>query len=227
MAHKLAGSKVKWFTDNQNVARIVLVGSRVAELQVIAERIYNVMLTYQISIEPEWIPREENELADYFSRVIDYDDWALNPVVFREIDAIWGPHTVDRFASSHNAQLPRFNSRFWCPGTEAMDAFTVDWKGECNWLCPPIYLIPQVLRHAKNCGCVGTLVVPVWKSAAYWPMLCPDGTYWAEFVTGVSQLPQTPEVFLPGLRGASLFKGCPNTPVVVLRLRFSDHMVKP
>ena len=33
-----------------------------------------------------------------FSRIVDFDDWMLNPVVFRELDSQWGPHIVDRFA---------------------------------------------------------------------------------------------------------------------------------
>jgi len=28
-----------------------------------------------IRIEPEWIPREQNELADFYSLIVDYDDW--------------------------------------------------------------------------------------------------------------------------------------------------------
>ena len=42
------------------------------------------------------------------------------------------PHAMDRFANHENTQLPRFNSRFWCPGTEAVDAFSVSWAGENN-----------------------------------------------------------------------------------------------
>ena len=74
---------------------------------------------------------------------------------------------MDRFANAVNAQLPRFNSRCWVVGTEAVDAFTVNWQGDNNWLCPPVYLIPRVLRHAQKCACVGTLVVPFWKSAVF------------------------------------------------------------
>ena len=77
-----------------------------------------------IHIEPEWIPREQNQLADYYSRIIDHDDWMLNPAVFGWLDSLWGPHTIDRFANSVNAQVVRYNSRFWIPGSEAMDAFT-------------------------------------------------------------------------------------------------------
>ena len=97
-----ANHRVRWFTDNQNVAHIISVGSRIPELQVLAVKIFYLVLQYQISIEPEWIPRECNELADYVSRIVDYDDWMFNPEVFETLDVMWGPHTVDRFAYSAN-----------------------------------------------------------------------------------------------------------------------------
>ena len=33
-------------------------------------------------------------------------------------------------------------------GTEAIDAFAVDWSGKNNWLCPPVHLVCKVLQHA-------------------------------------------------------------------------------
>ena len=119
----LRDNRVKWFTDNQNVVHIISVGSRVEELQALALRIFEVMFNFNICIEPEWVPRESNVVADALSRVIDYDDWSINPQVFYWLDLLWGPHSVDRFTSDYNAQLPRFNSRFWIWGTEAVDAF--------------------------------------------------------------------------------------------------------
>ena len=169
LSTKLTNSRVKWFTDNQNVARIVQVGSRVKELQVLSADLFKLALSYEILLEPEWNPRSENELADYVSRIVDFDDWMINPKWFRLIESKWGVHTIDRFASSHNTQVAQFNSRFWDFGSEAVDAFTVDWKGENNWLCPPAYLVPRVIRHAQNCASEGTLVVPYWRSAAFWP----------------------------------------------------------
>ena len=139
-----------------------------------------------IRLEPEWIPRERNELADYISCIIDHDDWFLDPAVYAALDGLWSPHTVDRFSSHYNAQVHvhHFNSRFACPGTEAIDAFTVHWDGENNWWCPPPILVPRMLRHAKLCGAFGTLVVPCWESAPYWPLLCPNGNNLAPFVKG-------------------------------------------
>ena len=138
-----------------------------------------------------------------------------------KIDAQWGPHTADRFASYVNKQLPRFNSRSWNPGTEAVDLFTVNWHGENNWWCPPILLIPRVIRHAQVCGAQGTLVVPSWPSAAFWPMVCPADNQFAEFVAEVKQLPRKEGLFLPGLSGSVLFGGgVPNTTVFALRCDF-------
>ena len=40
--------------------------------------------------------------------------------MFKQLDQLWGPYSIDRFASSYNAKLSRFNSRFLQPGTEAV-----------------------------------------------------------------------------------------------------------
>ena len=142
VATKLGNGRLRWFTDNQNIVRILTVGSGKGYLQAEAMRIFKLCICHHIHLEPEWIPREENELADYLSRIVELDDWLLNPMVFLMLDNVWGPHTVDRFASHFNTQLTCFNSRFACSQTEAVDAFTVDWSGENNWLCPPPGLIP-------------------------------------------------------------------------------------
>ena len=125
MAAKLHDSHVRWYTDNQNVVRILQVGSGKEHLQIkVALEVFSLSMNNHIHLEPEWIPRELNERADYLSRILDYDDWKLNPAVFSVLQQVWGPHTVDRFASCNNTQLPRFNSRHCSPGTEAIDAFT-------------------------------------------------------------------------------------------------------
>ena len=72
-------------------------------------------------------------MADYISRIVDHDDWSLDPIMFKALDELWGPHTVDRFATHYHSQLERFNSRYACPGSEAVDSFTTDWGGENNW----------------------------------------------------------------------------------------------
>ena len=220
ICHKLQNHRVRWFTDNQNVVRIVLYGSRKVVLQEEALAIFATCVNYHIRLDPEWIPREENEFADYLSKSVDCDDWMLNPEVFQELDARWGPHTVDRFADVYNCQLERFNSRYWNPGTEVVDTFTCNWNGENNWWCPPVYIIPRLLKHAEATKAEGTLVVPQWVSAPFWPLLFPDGQQAAEFVKQVVELPNRDDLFLPSQSGLNIFKGPPNTPVLALRLRF-------
>ena len=86
------------------------------------------------------------------------------------------------FADAYNHQIDRIHSRFWCPGTLAVDTFTVNWEDEICWLVPPLYLVTRALKHAEHCKAKGTLVVPLWKSAVFWPVVCPDGVHLAPFV---------------------------------------------
>ena len=115
-----------------------------------------------------------------------------------------GSNTIDRFASVHNARLEWFNSRYCAPASEAIDVFTCDWGGENNWWFPPICLVPRVIRHAQNTKAFGTLVVPQWLSALFWPILFPNG--WDLNVDWV-ELPTGTVLILPGRAGANLFQG--------------------
>ena len=143
--------------------------------------IYFVLLSYvaqlkhkrvnNIVLEAQWIPRSLNERADLLSRFVDKDDWSINPAVFRVIEAKWGPRTIDRFASHYNAQVPRFNSKFASPGCSGVDALSQDWRNENNWVCPPVSAIVPSVRALSSCSGYGTLIIPQWPSAYFWPFL--------------------------------------------------------
>ena len=70
------------FTDNQNVVRIIQHGSSKPALQAEALGIFSICVNNHVRIELEWISREQDELTDYYSRLVDHDDWMLNPAVF-------------------------------------------------------------------------------------------------------------------------------------------------
>jgi len=225
---KLQNCRVRWFTDNQNVARILQVGSKTHVLQKEALLVFSLCVAHNVAIEPEWTPRSENQLADFISHIQDWDDWQLNPNVFNWLNFQWGPCSVDRFASYYNTQLPRFNSRYCNPGSEAIDAFTCDWSGEMNWWCPPIYLVPRMLRHAENCKCKGILVVPHWPSAPFWPLICPSGKSFASFVWDWCDLPLSEHLFLCGRGGLGFFDGSmPNSRILALLLDFGVAINTP
>lgn len=145
--HSLAGKCVKWFTDSQNCMRIIQAGSMNFDLQKLAFSIFEICLKNNISLELDWIPREQNEKADFLSKLVDYDDWGISVEFFDFMNNLWGPHTIDRFASFYNCKLNRFNSKYWCPSAEAVDAFTQNWIGENNWLVPPVSLIIRTIKH--------------------------------------------------------------------------------
>ena len=184
-------------SDNQAAVHIIQVGSRKPHLQREAMRIHQNCMQLGIRLSAEWVPREENELADYYSKLVDTDDWQLNPSIFEAIDQLWGPHTLDCFASLRTRQLERFCSRWWNPECYAIDAFTVDWSKERVWLVPPFYLISRVLSMLTECRSHGTLVIPRWVSAEWWPKLH-GGTGWRWFVKSVVSVPYGKDSFLAG-----------------------------
>jgi hypothetical protein len=52
---------IEFYTDNQNAAGIVLKGSKIYELQMIALSIFNTCMSNEIDIHTVWIPRIENQ----------------------------------------------------------------------------------------------------------------------------------------------------------------------
>ena len=93
---------------------------------------------------------------------------------FLFINSIWGPHSTDRFASPQNNKIPVFNSRFGCNYSAGIDAFCQDWSADYNYFCPPVSLIPQVIKRMASFKAVGTLLVPKWPASSFWPFICPD-----------------------------------------------------
>ena len=125
--------------------------------------LFSLCIEKGISIDIQWIPRSENEKADYISRIDDVEDLGVTTQFFLLLDSMWGPHTMDRFASVLNTKLHRFNSLFWQPGSEAVDALPQIWTFENNWLVTPINLVITATKHPIACRAKGTLAVPKWK----------------------------------------------------------------
>ena len=81
----------------------------------------------------------------------DTDNWSIDNESFNIINNKYGPFSVDRFANNLNKKVNKFNSKYFCPGTSHVNAFTDDWCRDHNWLCPPISCIGSVLRHLILC----------------------------------------------------------------------------
>lgn len=179
----------------------------VQNLQNMALKVFPFVSQRWIQLDISWLPRQQNAKADFLSKIIDCDDYSVHDELFAQLDEFWGLQTVDRFAHCYNAKLPRFNSRFLQPRTEAYDPFTQDWSSENNWLVPPITFVSvgNVLAHMKSCSAHGTLVVPMRKSEYFWPLLCTDGVHLNSFIADWMYLPSRPDKFVKGRAKNSLF----------------------
>lgn len=179
----MGGNKIKWITDSKNVVSIVQVGSTKPYLQDISIQIDQLCSINDIELLPVWMPRKNIQHADFLSRCSDSDDWGISAYIFDDFNKVWGPYSIDCFATDYNAKCNRFYSRWWCPRTLGIDAFKFSWSRENCWLVPPPRLICKVIHKLKADKTSGTLVVPEWKSAPFWPLLHSNDSY-SKYVKG-------------------------------------------
>ena len=141
----LSNESVRVYVDNFAASRILTVGSARSHLQEIALSIFQISLSYNIKLIATWVPRELNIIADHYSKLRDTDVWSIDDASFQSIDTRFRHFTIDRFADNLNTKLPRFNSKYFCPDTSGVDAFTENWAHENNWACPPLPRQPHRL----------------------------------------------------------------------------------
>lgn len=157
-----------------------------------------------------WAPGVTMTVADSLSRHFASAEWMLNPAVFRAIDRRWGPHTVDRFATSLNRQLRRFNSALHDPETEAVDAMAQDWSRDNNWVNPPFAMIGRVVDKILAERARATLVVPMWPTSPWWARTMAAASAWR-------RLPSSEDTFLLGSAGGAQ-RTAPPWPVFAVRI---------
>ena len=201
----LRGHHVRLLIDNGTAAYALNKGgSRSdAELTALAREVWHKCISLRVSLSAIHVRGRvaDGGLADDLSRRLpcDREDWALAPDLFARLEARWGPHDVDRFASAGNAKLPRYDSLFSDPNAEAIDAFSVPWHGQNNYVNSPFALISRALQHALSERANCTFVVPAWTAQPWWPTLCQLARDWLE-------LPRRLDTFIPG-RVAQFYVG--------------------
>ena len=169
----VAGKTITLHTDNMNAAIIGTSGSNKPRLNSYAVLIANICTTNNINLHIVWIPRDINNIADFLSKTIDYEDYQITNLFYNSICTDFGcTPTVDLFANNNNAKAKKIFSLTYCPGTMGVDAFNYDWgKNGLNWIFPAPRLILRVLRHLQLTGAEGLLLVPQWKTSYFYPIL--------------------------------------------------------
>ena len=78
-------------------------------------------------------------------------------------------------------RLNDFFPHFWNPGCAGVDAFFQQRTGENCLVVPPVNIITQVLSYMVSQKYKGTLIVPSWPSAVFWPIL------WQRYETNIQE----------------------------------------
>lgn len=172
-ASRLSGLTVQILTDNISaMAYINHQGGPSPRLSELAVAIWAEAIEHGITLRCAHIAGKLNSAADSLSRTPDKHNWMLHPRVFRYLDTLFGKHTVDRFANCVNTQLPRFNSRYWEPLSEGVDALAQDnWGSENNYVNAPFCLIPRVLDIVQVQQAYATIIAPIWKAQPWFKRL--------------------------------------------------------
>ncbi len=131
------------------------------------------LLAHEIEcfIDPVHLLREDPRirLVDEASKTKDTDNWSIDHATFTEFDADFH-FEVNLFADKFNKKVGR--SLFYDPAAWAVDAFSIRWNLMC-WVCPPISLLPRVIRRIRHSECQGLLLVPNWPASDYYPYFFP------------------------------------------------------
>lgn len=170
---EIANKTIQVLSDNiSTVAYLNHMGGPNHELSQVAETIWTEAVQNNVKLVCRHIPGAQNVTSDGLSRLDDKFEWKLHPEVFKTIDNMWGPHTVDRFASLQTAHLPRFNSRFHHPLSEGIDALAQqNWHTENNSVNPPFRLMPQVMEIIRTSRAIATVIAPLWRAQPWFQQL--------------------------------------------------------
>jgi hypothetical protein len=154
-------------------------GSNTPRIQELVISIDDCCIEANVDRRTFWVPRTLNVIADYMSKLGTGDvfSFTVQPWVREMLDSSFGTHTIDRFASYNNVQVspPRYNSKFFEQHAEWLNAFSCHWtwgpsqQRENNWIHPPYQLAGRALHHLQICQAQGTIILPRWELAPWWP----------------------------------------------------------
>ena len=170
----LRGKAVRWVSDSKSAVTILTVGSMKSRCHAIAVQIWRLAHSFDINLSSAWQPRDSPEIqvCDEISKSFDSSDYKLSSADFEFLQRKFGPFCLDLFASPSSYLFKPFCARYLCKDAVAVDAFSVDWGHLSNgFFHPPVGVVTKVLKQAQSTRAKGVLIVPVWTSADYWPVI--------------------------------------------------------
>ena len=159
---------------SDNVTSVAYVNKFGGTSRRMSELMTTIFVTTQelgISLSAKYLKGKINIFADGLSRILSPYEWQLHPQVFVMLDRMWGPHTIDRFASEMTSQLVRYNSLYSDPNTEAVDALAQKWTMENNFINAPFWMLNKVINKVIQDQAVATVIAPRWPAQIWYAKL--------------------------------------------------------
>ena len=161
-------------TDNTTAAAYIkkMGGTESSVLNKIALDIWNWCIAKNIMLTAKYIPGLDNAIADAESRYMrDKSDWQLLPAIFKKLDTLRGPLTLDLYASRWNHQVPLFYSWQAQPGSLGSDALQQTWRKAGNYAFPPFCLISKTLHKVLRDKIQAIIITPTWPTQVWYSQL--------------------------------------------------------
>ena len=175
---RLAGKRVHLHEDNMAVCYVLReLTTRSRVMMKYLRELWSLMQQSEIEFAKVDYIKSALNPADAPSRERSWDEWRICSALFDRLDLSHGPYTVDRFASQHTALCPRYNSKWADPAADGLvSAFSNDWRGETNWIHPPIEALDQVALNLRLHPCRATVIAPLWPAYSWFRELreCAD-----------------------------------------------------
>jgi hypothetical protein len=131
--------------------------------------------------------------AGRLCRETDNAVWQFSPGVFRYYNKLWGPNSVDRFASFNNKQLPRYKAKWRDRKAEAVDSIHLsnrDRSQENIWCNPLWSLLDDLTTKLRQSNTGPTFIAPKWPRFPWFANL-------SELASETVEMPPLQEPLLP------------------------------
>lgn len=167
------GRTIQFRTDSIATMAVVNKGASSSfAMHQVGLKIHNYAWLHGWNLRATHIKGELNVIPDRLSRIgKEAEDYQFNKKLFEQINEMYGPFTVDRFATQNNALVRRYNALHWDPEAHAVDAFAQNWRSDNNWANPPFSQLHRVVQLVKEQRPKLVLIAPVWPAQPWFSEL--------------------------------------------------------
>ena len=59
-------------------------------------------MSLSIKLDVQWVPRNQNTIADTLGKIYDFKDWETTNTLFKYLNRVQRPFAIDRFTDNKN-----------------------------------------------------------------------------------------------------------------------------